>query len=104
MVGSQRYTPAALLPGKRSVTSCIGGWVGPRDGVDLRGKSRPHWNSIPGPYSPSESLYRLRYPDPHTNVRIILSYISERYVGICKLDSVISGKPFVGALTITRAP
>ena len=34
--GGQRRSPAALQPGKRPGTHCIGGWVGPRAGlVDL---------------------------------------------------------------------
>jgi len=31
-VGGQRDAPAALPPGKRPGTHCIGGWVGPRAG------------------------------------------------------------------------
>ena len=30
--------------------------------LDGCGKSLPHRNSIPGPLSPSDSLYRLGYP------------------------------------------
>jgi hypothetical protein len=37
-------------------------------------------------------------------VRIILSYISERYLGICGMYSVISGKVLVGDPKITRDP
>ena len=32
-VGGQRHAPAALAPGKRPGTHCIGGWVGPREGL-----------------------------------------------------------------------
>ena len=49
--GEQRYTftlsltsatpQATLRPGKGSGTLCMRGWVGPRTGVDARGKSRP---------------------------------------------------------------
>jgi hypothetical protein len=38
--------------GKRSGTHCIGGWMGPRAGLNRCGKSRPHRDSIPGPSSP----------------------------------------------------
>jgi hypothetical protein len=31
-VGGQRHAPAALPPGKRPGTHCIGGWVGPQGG------------------------------------------------------------------------
>jgi len=51
-VGGQRHAPAALPPGKRPDTHCIGGWVGPRAGLDGFGKSRPHRDSIPGPSNP----------------------------------------------------
>jgi len=40
-VGGQRHAPAALPPGKRPDTYCIGGWVGPRAGLDGCGKSHP---------------------------------------------------------------
>jgi hypothetical protein len=40
-VGSQRHAPAALPPGKRPGTHCIGDWVGPRVGLDGCGKFRP---------------------------------------------------------------
>jgi hypothetical protein len=39
-------------PEKRPGTHCIGGWVGPRAGLDGCEKSRPHQDSIPGPSSP----------------------------------------------------
>ena len=40
-VGGQRHAPAALPPGKRPGTHCIGGLVGPRAGLDGCGKSHP---------------------------------------------------------------
>jgi hypothetical protein len=51
-VGGQLHTPATLPLGKRPGAHCIGGWVGPRAGLDGCGKSRPHRDSIPGPSSP----------------------------------------------------
>ena len=33
-MGGQRHTPATLPPGNRPGTHCIGGWVGPRAGLD----------------------------------------------------------------------
>ena len=36
---------------ERPGTHCIGGWVGPRAGLDGCGKSRPHRDSIPEPSS-----------------------------------------------------
>ena len=57
-VGSQLHALAALPPGKRPGTHCIGGWVGPRASLDGREKSRPHRDSIPGP----SSLWRVAIP------------------------------------------
>jgi len=60
----QGHVPAALPPGNRLGTNYIGGWVGPRAGLDGCGKSRP--NGIRSTDRPvlSESLYRLSYPCP----------------------------------------
>jgi hypothetical protein len=63
-VGCQRHVPAALLPGKRNGTHCIGGWVGPRGGLDGCGKSRPTGILSPARPVRSVSLYRLSYPRP----------------------------------------
>jgi hypothetical protein len=41
-------TPWPLYPPERSGIHCIGGWVGPRAGLDGWGKYRPHRVSIPG--------------------------------------------------------
>jgi hypothetical protein len=51
-MGGQNHAPAALPPGKRAGTHFTGGCVGPRAGLDVCGKSRPHRDSIPGPSSP----------------------------------------------------
>ena len=40
-MGGQRHAPAALPPGKKPGTHCIGGWVGPRTGLEVCGKSCP---------------------------------------------------------------
>ena len=39
-VGGESHGPAALPPGKRAGTYCVGGWVGPKAGLDGCGKSR----------------------------------------------------------------
>jgi hypothetical protein len=45
-VGCQHHAQAVLplhpLPGNELVRNCIGGWVGPRAGLDGCGKSRLH--------------------------------------------------------------
>jgi hypothetical protein len=50
-VSGQRHVPAALPPGKTRYP-LLEGWVGPRAGLDGCGKSRPYWDSIPGPPGP----------------------------------------------------
>jgi hypothetical protein len=51
-------TPWPLYPlGKRPVTCCTGGWVGPRAGLDGCGKSRSQKYSISGLSSPVASRY-----------------------------------------------
>ena len=54
---------------ERPGTRCIGGWVGPRAGVDGCGKLSPP-TGIRSPDLPtrSKSLYRLSYPGPHTRL------------------------------------
>jgi hypothetical protein len=61
-MGGQRHAPAALTPGKKPGTHCVGGWVGPRAGLDGCGKSRHHRDSIRP--ARSWSLYWLRYLSP----------------------------------------
>ena len=58
-------TPQPLYPWERPGTHCIGGWVGPRAGLDGCGKSRPP-TGIRSPDRParSQSLYWLGYPSP----------------------------------------
>jgi hypothetical protein len=55
-VGRQRHAPAVLTPGKRTGTHFTGGWVGARAGLDGRGKSHPHRESIPGSPRPQRVL------------------------------------------------
>ena len=57
MAGGQRHVSAAILQ-ERHGTHCIGGWVGPRAGLDVCGKSCSHRDSISGPCSP----YRVAIP------------------------------------------
>ena len=45
-------TPLPHYPREWRDTHCIGGWVGPRAGLDGCGKPHLHWDSIPGPFSP----------------------------------------------------
>ena len=43
--------PGRFTPENRPGTHCKGDWVDLRAGLDERGKSRPHRDSIPGPSS-----------------------------------------------------
>ena len=56
-VGGQRHAPAALPPGNRPGTHCIGGWVGPRAGLNACGKSRPPPGFVPRTVQPVSSRY-----------------------------------------------
>ena len=56
-VGGQSNAPAALPPGRRPGTHCIGGWVGPRAGLDGCGKSLPPLGLDPRTVQPVASRY-----------------------------------------------
>jgi hypothetical protein len=56
-VGGQLHAPAALPPGKRPGTHCLGGWVGPRTGLDGCEKSRPPPGFGPRTVQPIASRY-----------------------------------------------
>ena len=56
-VGSQRHAPAALYPRERPGTHCIGGWVGPRAGLDECGNSHPPPGFDPRTVQPVASCY-----------------------------------------------
>ena len=55
-VGGQRHAPAALRQ-ERPGTHCIGGWVGPRAGLDRCGKFRPQAGFDPRTVHPVASRY-----------------------------------------------
>jgi hypothetical protein len=56
-VRGQRHTPAAFYPQETPSTHCVGGWVGPRAGLDRCGKFRPNWDSIPRTVQPVANRY-----------------------------------------------
>jgi len=47
-VGGKCHTPVTLPPGGRLDIHLAGGWMGPRDGLDVCGKFCPHKDLIPG--------------------------------------------------------
>jgi len=70
--GSASRPPPALYPRERPGTHCIGGWVGPRVGLDRCGKYRPTEIRSPDRPAPSQSLYRLSYPRKmYSNIKIL---------------------------------
>jgi hypothetical protein len=60
-VNGQLHAPAALPPGKEPPgTHCIGGWVGPRAGLDAvvrRKISSPYWDTNPPIIQPIAQQY-----------------------------------------------
>ena len=56
---------ANTTPRERPGTHCIGGWVGPRAGLDGCGKSRIHRDRSTDRPVRSESLYLLSYRRPY---------------------------------------
>jgi hypothetical protein len=67
-VGGQRHGPAALPPGKARYEK-IGGWVGPRAGLDWCGKSGPPTEiRSPDRSARSESLHQLSYRGPISSI------------------------------------
>ena len=53
----QRHAPAALYPRERPGTHYTEGWVGPRAGLDMCGKSRPPPGFDPRTVQPVASRY-----------------------------------------------
>jgi hypothetical protein len=64
--------PATLYPWERPTTHYTEDWVGPRVGLDRRGKSRLHWDSIPGPSSPQPVAIPTMLPGPLLVVTTVL--------------------------------
>ena len=50
-------TPRPIYPQERPSTHCIGGWVGPKAGLDRCGKSHPQWIFDPRTPQPVVSHY-----------------------------------------------
>ena len=73
-------TPRPLYPREIPGTPCIGGWVGPRAGLDGCGKSRPPPGSDPRTVQPVASRY--------TDWAIPAHFYSHRYI-ILAIYSVV---------------
>ena len=65
-------TPRPLYPRERPGTYCTGGWVGPRAGLDVCGKSRPPPGFDPRTVQPVASRYTdWAIPAPEMSTRNI---------------------------------
>jgi hypothetical protein len=67
-----------LYPRVRPSTHCTGGWVGPRAGLDVCEKSRPHRDSIPRPSSPKSVAIPTELPGPQKGIKRILNNKTKR--------------------------
>ena len=91
-VGGQRHAPAAL-PRERSGTHFIGGWVGPRAGLERCGISRPPPGFDPRTVQP----VACRSPGPLMQVILFLKTTVKVISFATDFDSVGS---LLGQLTI----
>ena len=70
-------TPRPLYPRERPCTHCIGGWMGPRAGLDGCGKSRPYRDSIPGPSIPQPVAKGCTVQGSFTKLAVIYTFPSD---------------------------
>jgi len=85
--------PRPIHPRGRSGTDCIGGWVGPKAGLEGCWKSRPNRDSIPSIFSPkfqfTNLCFSFRYPEsyPRAEQTIKLAFRPASSHSIHLLDS-----------------
>jgi hypothetical protein len=70
-VGSQHLAPAALPP-RKTRYPLYRMWVGPRAGLDVCEKSRPHRDWVPGPSSPWSVAKPTELPGPPSFIGVTL--------------------------------
>jgi len=63
-VGCESHLPTPSPPGKKAGIHCLGGWVGPRAGLDGCVNSRHHRDSIPWPSSPQRVAITTELSQP----------------------------------------
>jgi hypothetical protein len=83
---------SCITPVRRPGTHCIGGWVGPRAGLDGQGKSLPHWDLISGP----SSLY------PGSDLCIISEKAIKDHSQQYKVWYEMYNKVFIGILFVCK--
>jgi len=86
-------TPRPLYPWERPCTHCIGGWVGPRAGLDGYGKSRPTQGFDPRTVQPVPSRYTDRAIPAHKWKRVIFPDTFTLSVRPLILHSVVTCHP-----------
>jgi len=69
-------TPRPLYPQERPGAHCVGGWIGPRTGLDECEKFRPHRDSIPGP----KSIFKVQLKSKKTEQLFVTQ---QRSLGSC---------------------
>ena len=79
-----KATPRPFYPRVRAGTHCIGGWVGPRVGLDGCGKSLPHRNSIPWPSSPQRVAIPTALSQPTRNLINIYKHARRHIPEYCE--------------------
>jgi len=81
-VGGQRHAPAALPPGKTRypLYRRLGGSQGQSDRC---GKSRPHWDSIPGPSSPQRVAIPTELSRPMKRIKYTIYFFYLLYALLC---------------------
>ena len=85
----ERHAPAALYPRERPGTHCTGGWVGPRAGVDRRGKISPPPEFDPRTIQPVATRYTdyATRPTLSTGLALQLTPLSEDLSFLRELNS-----------------
>ena len=80
-VGVSAPRPDRLYPQERPGTHCIGGWVGPRAGLDRCEESRSHRDSIPELCSPQPVAIPSTLPGPRFYTEF--QCFKQRLVAVC---------------------
>ena len=92
----QHHAPAVIPPGKRHGTHCLGGWVGPRAGLDGWRKSCRHRDSIPGPSSSYRvAVYKLLACFKHES--FFITFFTFIYYTKCYPDDQVKTNEVGGA-------
>jgi len=92
-------TPWPLYPRERPGTHCIGGWMGPRTGLDGGGNSRSHRDSILGPSSPWRVAIPAALSRPYVHFRIQAKILKCKLLVVTGYNNVSFPDLFKGVLS-----